>query len=262
MVGGLAVAGHVLFATSMAGTTIDAFHFAAVPRVPHVAFAHAHRIAHAFGNATAVVHATSSRAHFAVAEVQRKKERMGERIGGGEHGQGRLEFGPPLVPPLDQTRYTFHLPFLSVGSTVGVATGPHGIGFAQALHVAIDRFTRTTRAVARGGTTRPRFLRGGGTRDGIRRGHLNRREQHKRQRRRQKKRHGRQRRPGQATTTNNATPTTQHRIHHFIHLPRHWLFPKRFGIACCNPNRTIHWHTNIPLSPRRSRRARSNPRGN
>jgi len=128
MVGGLAVAGHVLFATSMAGTTIDAFHFAAVPRVPHVAFAHAHRIAHAFGNATAVVHATSSRAHFAVA-------------------------------------------FLSVGSTVGVATGPHGIGFAQALHVAIDRFTRTTRAVARGGTTRPRFLRGGGTRDGIRRGH-------------------------------------------------------------------------------------------
>ena len=105
---------------------------------------------------------------------------MGERIGGGEHGQGRLEFGPPLVPPLDQTRYTFHLPFLSVGSTVGVATGPHGIGFAQALHVAIDRFTRTTRAVARGGTTRPRFLRGGGTRDGIRRGHLNRREQHKR----------------------------------------------------------------------------------
>ena len=118
---------------------------------------------------------------------------MGERIGGGEHGQGRLEFGPPLVPPLDQTRYTFHLPFLSVGSTVGVATGPHGIRFAQALHVAIDRFTRTTRAVARGGTTRPRFLRGGGTRDGIRRGHLNRREQHKRQRRRQKKRHGRQR---------------------------------------------------------------------
>ena len=105
---------------------------------------------------------------------------MGERIGGGEHGQGRLEFGPPLVPPLDQTRYTFHLPFLSVGSTVGVATGPHGIRFAQALHVAIDRFTRTTRAVARGGTTRPRFLRGGGTRDGIRRGHLNRREQHKR----------------------------------------------------------------------------------
>jgi hypothetical protein len=192
---------------------------------------------------------------------------MGERIGGGEHGQGRLEFGPPLVPPLDQTRYTFHLPFLSVGSTVGVATGPHGIGFAQALHVAIDRFTRTTRAVARGGTTRPRFLRGGGTRDGIRRGHLNRREQHKRHATATEKetRETKETWSGnhhQQRTTNNAPPTTQHHIHHFIHLPRHWLFPKRFGIACCNPNRTIHWHTNILLSPRRSRRARSNPRGN